>query len=75
MADEFLLRQIERWRRLHAPHWWQMVATGMATSAVIPVGPGFQDVIKVLLANDANAVEYLVLQRPEHSLHECLQVR
>ena len=57
VADEFLLRQIDRWRRLIVPHRWQMVATGMATSVVVPAGRGFQDVIEMCCRTYARAAE------------------
>ena len=44
-------------------NWRQVVPTGMSASFVVPVGPDFQDVIQVLLADDAKSVQYLVLER------------
>lgn len=68
MADEFEFRQVHNRRFAFISHRRQVIAAGMTSSAIVPVGPDSQDVIQVLLAAHAKTVQHLVLERLESSL-------
>ena len=74
-ADQLVLGQIDRRCRDAFTDRWQMIASRMAASFVVPVGPNSQDVIQVLLADDAKAVQDLVLERLNDAFDERLQIR
>ena len=75
MADDAMRLQIHHCRCFIVAHRRQMIAAGMSTSMVVPLSPDFQNVVELLFANHAECVQHFVLERLDHPLDECLQVR
>jgi hypothetical protein len=72
VADELVLCKIEPGWIVTFSHWRQVIPTGMSASFVVPVSPDFQDVIQVLLVDDAKAVQHLVLECLDDAFDERL---
>jgi hypothetical protein len=67
LANDLRLLQIYHWRITLIPHRRQVAACRMATTTIVPIRRAAKDVIEVLLAHYAKAVEHFMLQSLNHS--------
>ena len=75
VTDDLRLGQIHDVRLPIVPHRRQMVPPGMPAPVIVPVLGHVKNVVQVLLADHAERVQDLVLERLDHPLDESLQVR
>ncbi len=66
LADDPRLLQINHWRITFIPHRRQIAPGRMTTTIVVPIRRAAKDVIEMLLAHYAKAVEYFMLQSLNH---------
>jgi hypothetical protein len=67
VANDIRRLQLNHWRFPLIPHRRQVPAGRMATTIIVPIRSAAKDVIEVLLAHYAKAVEHFMLQRLNHS--------
>jgi hypothetical protein len=60
VADDLRLLQIYHWRITFIPYRRQVTTGGMATTIVVTFRLAAKDVIEVLLADHAKAIQHLV---------------
>ena len=66
VADDSRLLQINHWRITFIPHRRQITSGRMTTTVIVPFRRAAKDVIKMLLADHAKAVEHFMLQSLNH---------
>lgn len=74
-ADNSLRIQVNRRWRIIVENRRQVIPSRVTPSTVIPVTGHAKYVIEVLLADHTERVQYFMLERPNHTLDESLQVR
>jgi hypothetical protein len=67
VANNLRLLQINHWRITFIPYRRQVTSGRMATTVIVPIRRAAKDVIEVLLAHYAKAVEHFMLQSLNHS--------
>lgn len=74
VADNLVLRQIDRRRILAALNGGQVVAARVTSAFVVPALPNGQDVVQLAFTHDAERVQNLVHESLDNTLDEGLQV-
>jgi hypothetical protein len=66
VANDLCCLQINHWRITFIPHRRQVTLSRMTTAIIVPIRRAAKDVIEMLLAHYAKAVEHFMLQSLNH---------